>query len=71
LKAFKPTNAQTFATATVDGTRKEEDHEKDRGTSLKRIIFIVETKTRQAILRGRREYRKITLERRFTTECSA
>jgi hypothetical protein len=55
LKAFKPTNGQTFAADTAEGTRKKEDHEKDRGTRLNRIIFIVETKTGQAILRDRRE----------------
>jgi hypothetical protein len=54
LKAFKPTNAQTYAQTTMERARKK-DHEKDRGTRLKRIIFIVETKTRQAILRDRWE----------------
>jgi hypothetical protein len=34
LKALKPTNVQTFAAAIVEGTRKKEDHEKDRGTRL-------------------------------------
>jgi len=47
--------AQTFAAATMKGTRKKEDQGKDRGTRLKRIIFVLETKTRQAILRDRRK----------------
>jgi hypothetical protein len=39
----------------MKGTRKKEDQEKDRGTRLKRIIFILETITRQAILRDRQK----------------
>jgi hypothetical protein len=55
LKEFKPTKPLTFSAATMEGTRKQEDHEKDRETRLKRIIFIVDTKTRRAIFRDRRE----------------
>jgi hypothetical protein len=38
-----------LATGTMERTRKKEDHVTERGMRLKRIVFIVGTKTRQAI----------------------